>query len=122
MSSAAKSRAIALAARSTHSQWHLGAVLWRGGSVLAAGANTVRNHPSIVDNAHLTDCSVHAEAAALKRAGNPKGATLYVARVTRQGRLGLAKPCGHCEEAIRAAGVRRVCFTTGTGAWDSYRV
>lgn len=85
--------------RSTHPQHRLGAVIIRGGSVLATAANTERWHH-------------HAERRALNACADPSGATLVVARSTG-GRL--AKPCPACEIALRAAGIARVIYTTEAG-------
>ena len=47
-----------------------GAVIVKGGRVLATGMNKERNHPKIVSSEHIkTHCSVHAEVDALKTAG-----------------------------------------------------
>lgn len=43
-----------------------------------------------------------------------RGATAYVARHTSTGQ-GLSKPCAACEEALRAAGVRKVVYSTTDG-------
>lgn len=95
-----------------HPQWRVGALLVRGGSVLAAGSNRYRNHPAQVA---LGDVSYHAEEVVLRRAGNPQGATLYVARVTRSGLLGLARPCESCSGLLAAAGVHTVVWTHAGG-------
>src|SRR5215472_12129857 len=51
----------------------------------------------------------HAECRALRKVD--KGATFYVARVKKDGGLGLAKPCPHCQLRMRLAGVARCYFT-----------
>lgn len=60
--------------------------------------------------------SHHAEIRALGKIANPKGATLYVARVDAHGRWATAKPCRNCEAALRRAGVKKVYYTNGPDA------
>lgn len=71
----------------------------------------MRNHPMIVSDPH-TDSSTHAEIGALRMASDARGATVYVARLGGHGPA-LSKPCEACEESLRAAGVKRVVWTTG---------
>ncbi len=46
------------------------------------------------------------------------GCTVYVARITNDGLVAMAKPCKRCEDRLRHVGVKRVVFTTNDG-WDS---
>lgn len=59
----------------------------------------------------LKDCGVHAEVAAIKRCREPKGATLYVARVNKSGEPRLSRPCNNCQEYIERSGIKQVFFT-----------
>ncbi len=104
--------AVNLAEMSTHPQWKVAAILVKGGRVLSMGVNRYRNSPAKVG---LEGVSYHAEEVALKRAGDASGATIYVARVTRSGYLGLAKPCEKCQELLETHGVRRAVWTTQHG-------
>lgn len=105
-------RAITQAELAPHEQWRVGAVLVRGGSLLSVGFNRYRNDPSQVE---LAGVSYHAEAVALRKAGISEGATLYVARVTRSGDLGSAKPCSRCQALLERHGVHTVVWTTPHG-------
>lgn len=99
-----------IASTSTEKCMH-GAVIVRGGAVQAVGVNTFRNHPSNMSNPSQ-ESSEHAEIAALRAlGGSAKGATIYVARVNRQGEERMSKPCDACEHAIIEAGIKRVVFT-----------
>lgn len=90
-----------------------GAVVVKSGRVLGIGYNKHRNHPTVVmEGRHKIDCSHHAEAVAIKDAGeNARGATIFVARVNRQGLDLLSKPCENCQELIEESGIRNVIFT-----------
>lgn len=63
----------------------------------------------------------HAEWDALKRCPDPRGQTLYVTRMRRNGSIGLAKPCKDCQKAITLAGIKRVIYTDQDGAWQTWR-
>ena len=61
-------------------------------------------------------CSqAHAEARVLKKSGY--GATIYVARVLRDGYIALAKPCSKCRDLMKFRGVKRVFFTIDNFEW-----
>jgi deoxycytidylate deaminase len=104
------------AAVSNYERWPMGAVLVKGGRVLAGASNGFRN-PAGMDGVPFEMCSVHAEVATLKRAKQAQGATIYVARILRTGNRGLAKPCIRCENDLIAAGVKRAVWTIDN---DSY--
>lgn len=76
-----------------------GAVVVRHGHVLGVGCNVQKNDPKYVDHVHS---QIHAEIAALKRAGWPMKATIYVARVNGDGESRLSKPCANCQAVLRA--------------------
>ena len=81
-----------------------GAVVVRGGSVISVGVNKNRNHPTMVPSEHIkTHCSVHAEVDALRKVKNTKGATIYVARVGKNGQDRMSRPCDRCHDVIRKA-------------------
>lgn len=100
---------------STHKQHRLGAVIVKGGRILATGYNQLRPSKLIGTN------TLHAEAHAVlhllksRRQADLIGADIYVNRYTRGGRIGLARPCSHCMELLRTVGIRRVFYTTDEG-------
>jgi pyrimidine deaminase RibD-like protein len=107
--------ATAHAAKSRHPRWKVGAVVIAAGRVLGAGANEPKVDPRTA-GIPLASCSIHAEVAAL-RGVEAEGATVYVARLTRHGRWGTAKPCWRCERVLTASGVRRVVWTMEDGTY-----
>lgn len=93
-----------------------GAVIVRGGSVLAVGHNKWRNILSnVVTNAYNNqrngDVAVHAEIDALSRVSNPNGATIYIARISPKGKPLLSKPCPACAKALDDAGISKIVYT-----------
>lgn len=97
------SLALKVSAQALHPQHRLGAVVVRGGHVLAKAANIARP----LDSGHRG----HAEVRALQQT-DATGATLYVVR--SNGRM--SRPCPACWQAIRAAGVRQVIYLDANGA------
>lgn len=101
-------RAFELAHQSRCTHRH-GAVLVRGGRIIAQATNRYRNDPA---NVPWEGCQVHAEEAVLRMAGErARGAAIYVARVTPGGRASLSKPCDRCQRALETAGVKKVYWT-----------
>jgi deoxycytidylate deaminase len=102
-----------LASKSNQRMKH-GAIVVKGGRVLGTGYNKGRNHPFIVSSEHIKEhCSRHAEVEAIRDAGsNTKGAVIYVARVSRHGHDRNSKPCERCQDAIDAAGIKKVIYTS----------
>ncbi|MET0590554.1 MAG: hypothetical protein ABWZ77_05200 [Naasia sp.] len=99
-------RAVLAAANGTGRHRH-GAVLVRGGRVLAVGWNRSRVRDTWVTYQPRDACSLHAEVAAVRNVC-ATGATLIVVRLTRSGQLASSKPCPACWDTLDAAGVRRV--------------
>lgn len=96
--------------KSSYERWPVGAVLVRGGRLLAGAPNDLRN-PASMEGVPFQECSIHAEMAVLKRVKKAHGTTIYVARVLRTGVLGLAKPCARCQKELIASGVRQAIWT-----------
>ncbi len=88
-----------------------GAVIVRGGRVLSVGVNKWRNRylPASVD--YDPNLTVHAEIDALSRLENPRGATIYIARVNNQGKAMMSRPCIRCEAELQRLGVKKVVYT-----------
>jgi len=103
------------AQRSRYERWPMGAVLARGGRIIAAAPNSLRNEPSMA-GLPLEKCSIHAEAAVLRQV-NRAGGTMYVARLTRGGTRALARPCRRCRKLLVEAGVRSVVWTIDPHSW-----
>ena len=71
-----------------------GCVVVRHGRILGAAPNVMKNSPKYVDWRYS---SVHAEIAAMRKAGWPRKATIWVARVNSLGESRLSKPCNNCQ-------------------------
>lgn len=110
--------AVQQALMAPHDKWRVGAVLVSSGRVLSTGFNRYRNDPSQVEPGGV---SYHAEQVALRKAGDAQGATIYIARVTRSGLIGLAKPCEMCQELLATHGVHTAIWTEADG-WGKARI
>ena len=82
----------------------------RGGSLLSTGVNRYRNDPALVQ---IGDVSYHAEAVVLSKAGDARGATIYIARIAKSGVLAMAKPCARCQELLLENGIGTILYTSG---------
>lgn len=100
-----------LAARRDGRSYLVGAVGERHDGVVVASRNGFSRMPVPASHAEARLC--------LKL---DVGATVWVARVTRDGHFALAKPCAPCEERLRSRGVRRVVYTTGPGEYEVLRL
>lgn len=102
-----------LAEKSEENKKH-GAVVIKSGRVVGYGFNKFKNDIHVIPEELIkVHCSRHAEEIAIKNAGmNAKGATLYVARVNRNGINRESKPCKICHELIKNSGIKRVVYTT----------
>ena len=84
----------------------VGAVVVRGGKVVAKSHNRLTRHAEVRALAGLwpSECD---------------GATVYVVRPTYTGGLGLARPCPDCEQELRRLGVRKIVYSTyGGHTWE----
>jgi len=110
------------AMQSKFEQHRVGAVIVKGGNILATGFNS--RQPSSV----LGTPTRHAEGAAIltmlkeHRQHDLVGSSLYVTRFTRGGRIGLSRPCPACMGLIQAVGIRSVTYTTDEGQTEVIKV
>lgn len=101
-------RASQLALRSEHPAHKLGCVIAKSGRVLATGFNRLRTHPESCTRWQ----TLHAETAALIGVHRHcvEGATLYVVRLTKGGKLASSYPCEGCWRMIHKMGIRAVVY------------
>lgn len=115
-------RAIDRALNNNH-QYHLGAIRYRGKGVERVATNTEKTHPKytrVYDDPPYFCHSLHAEMNAL--IGAQPGDILYVFRVLENRELTMARPCEHCQQAIRDARIARVYYTNWEGQWTALKM
>lgn len=88
-----------------------GAVIVKGGRVMATGFNRWRQPIENVSNFNPDWSSIHAEESALSKAGDLKGATMIIVRINRRGEHRTSKPCDKCMERIERAGIKAITYT-----------
>lgn len=107
-------QAMRMAETSDVEQNRHGAVIVKGGRVLARGANSWRNKAMLNMSAEEVTpeaITVHAEIDALNRISDPSGVTVYVARMGKNGDSKFSRPCDRCTIALAKAGVKQVVYT-----------
>jgi deoxycytidylate deaminase len=104
-------RASRLAEQSDYKYRHA-AIIVKNGNVISRGINSKVNDPRQVTNP-LTEAGLHAEVAAVKAARNAdlNGATIYVARVLKDGSPAMSKPCERCQAFLKSCGIKKVYYT-----------
>lgn len=73
---------------------------------------------------HAGKTTLHAELGAILGMDRQitDGATVYVARVGREGDYKLSKPCPMCHQALKHVGVKRVVYTINNKIAGSYKL
>lgn len=107
--------------KSEYPRIKIGAVIVKGNYMIATGYNQQKSHPlqaklnnSFRDwesNNHYLHAEVHALIQS-SREEDLKGADIYVFRRDRNGDLAASRPCNVCYNAIKAAGIQRIYYTT----------
>jgi len=93
-----------------------------GKRVVGLGVNSYKSHP-FADKYSAREGAVylHAETSAIKNALRTVSveelskATLFVARVKKNGEVAMSKPCKGCERCIVDFGIKNVVYTTDEG-------
>jgi len=92
----------------------------KNGNILSTATNSyTKSHPLqkyfAVKVGHPHQIYLHAEIAAILKAGKKKIHTIYIKRLNGEGKWDMAKPCPICQEAIKAFGIKKVHFTNEKG-------
>lgn len=90
--------ALKIAEQSSHNKYRMGAVIVSGGRVLSSASNFGRL-------GHKNYCG-HAEARAIRKAGNCVGATIIICRIG----MGISKPCSRCMRIIQNAKIDNIVY------------
>jgi len=96
-----------LAKKSDHHTYKIGCVIVYKNKVTAVGFNQLKTHSKSIHKFKM----LHAELDAIIGSGDLNGCDAYVFRGNRFGQPRLSKPCPACEQALIAAGIRRVYFS-----------
>ena len=98
-----------LAKKSTHRQHLHASIVARGGNIVSCGYNHER---------------IHAETMALSKLWPSErvGTTVWSIRVSKSGRLGMAKPCSKCMSFLVASRVKQVFFSNASGEIERLKI
>lgn len=111
-------RAIAEANKSTYNV-RLGCVIFKGSRIISSAHNSIRCCSSINKRYRKWENSLHAEQAAILKAGNwdnLKGCSLLVLKVSKKEKLlSNAKPCKFCMATIKFVGIKNVYYSNENG-------
>ena len=106
------------------------AIAIRGNKLISHGFNSLktdpmplaiarkRKVPSMYEHSkdHYISPHLHAEVAALKKAGLDSGIdTIIVLRISKAGLFAIAKPCQICQAVLREHGVKKVIYSIDNG-------
>lgn len=96
-------------------KYRVGAVLVKSSRVLSVGWN-VEGYSRLISRKPASTM-LHAEQMVIlkllkeRRFADLAGSTLYVARITKQERPALARPCVFCMALINAVGIKKVVYS-----------
>lgn len=97
----------------------MGAVIFKGNRIIGKGHNAIRSCSNIDPKYRRFNNALHCELRALlsvKNWKNLKGADILVIKISKTtGSLSNAKPCYHCQQALKAVGMRNVYYSDTNG-------
>ena len=111
--------------QSSFPDYRHGAVLVRGSiRNVSHNKNNYCSFAARFQKSHDGRSTLHAELGVIL--GMPRditeGATVYVARIDKEGDYKLSKPCPMCHEALKHVGVKRVVYTINNKVAGSYKL
>lgn len=109
--------AVKAAKFSEKKRYQLAAVLFIGNKPCSVGYNDFHKSHTLIGKINPLK-RLHAEVDAvsnLKHNWDLKNAYLVVARIRKDGSLGMSKPCSICVEVLKSKGINTVYYTTDNG-------
>jgi deoxycytidylate deaminase len=96
-----------LAKKSDHHTFQIGCVIVHKNKIKALGFNQLKTHSKSIHKYNM----LHAEIDAIIGSGDLSGCDAYVFRGNKTGKPRISKPCIACEQALIAAGIKKVYFS-----------
>ena len=106
-------QAIKAACLSSQYRHRVGAALFCRKNLISLGWNKRKTHPACP-----TENSQHAEfnvCIGLDESVFEKRTTLFVARLTKAGKVAMAKPCKDCQDFLKVLGIKDIYYTNTKG-------
>lgn len=94
---------------SNHPTHKMSCVIARKNQVISIGYNKYRTHPKSKHPYRMIHCEL--DALLGNKFVDLKGTTAYIYRETQDGIPALSKPCIFCLEALKIAGIKKVCYS-----------
>ena len=115
-----------MASSSNYGKIKHGAVLIKGGSVINATFNKDK-FSAFGERFRQNGCghaTHHAELGCVLGIDRSKtsGASIFVVRINRLGKLRLSKPCTMCHDVLKFTGVKKVYYSTNDGSIEMYKL
>lgn len=111
-------KAIEEAEKSEYYPYKIGAVIFKGSRILGYGHNAIRSFNKIPSKYKKWENSLHAEQKAIFSCSDLtklKGSSILVIRISKSGKMRMAKPCDMCEATIKHFGIREVLYSGEDG-------
>lgn len=95
--------------KSNHPEYKIGGCIVNNSKIISLGFNKYKthsrsNHPYKHIHCEM-DCILGVDTNSLE------GSTLYLYRENKQGTIASSKPCKWCNELIKKAGIKFICYT-----------
>lgn len=124
MKPSAMKLAIAMARKSLHPNFRMGAVITRGSRIISSGFNQRKSHTQLQysrrENPLILGLHAEKHACLGVDAADLIGATIYVARFRRLGTLAPSMPCASCRKDLTNMGFRRAFYYDKEGEIKEY--
>lgn len=103
-------------ANNSQCRYKHGALITRGGNILSTGINVIAHKKGITLRYGRHCITIHAEIKAVLncRADNVQGTILYSARIGKNGKACISKPCEICAAILKEYGIYQVVYFDGT--------
>jgi deoxycytidylate deaminase len=95
----------------------VGAIIAKGNRIIGIGHNKIKSHPKQINRyTGKAGRAVCAELSAIINSrGNLSKCTICIVRITKDGKLAMAKPCQYCQSYIEEAGIKNIIYTNSNG-------
>lgn len=96
-----------------HSKAQVGSVIVQGNKIISWGYNQNKTHSQAPHSYKF----IHAEFDSIRKLTPEqlKGSIIYVYRETKNGDLGMSKPCPSCKKLIEDVGIKGIAYSTESG-------
>lgn len=110
---------------SPHPRFYIGTCIVSKHQIISVSSNQIKSHPAQkkLNMFRFSPCDsskdrIHAELSAILKVRNKEdlqNACIYVYRINRQNKLGMARPCPACLAKIKEVGIKTIYYTTPDG-------